>query len=150
MKVRKSDLGPLPLIYLDSSAYLCLLLGEKMSVQIEKAIHNRALCSSSFFALEVDRNLVRLSRERVISQKEFSKLHIQFKIDIEAFILKDLNLDLCLTGTFPAVKTPRSSDLAHLRTALWFMNQERLDGFLTLDAHQREAARELKLPVMEF
>ena len=148
MRVR--DLEALQMIYLDSSAYLCVLLGEKQSEKIEKLLQGKALCSSSFLVLEVERNLVRLSREKVISEKDFSKLHARLKSDVELFLFKDLDFDLSLSGVFPAVKTPRSSDLVHLRTALWFMNQERLGGFLTLDQHQLEAAMEMKLPVIEI
>jgi hypothetical protein len=46
----------------------------------------------------------------------------------------------------PAVATPRSLDLAHLRTALWFHATEPIDRFVTMDASQAEAARELGLP----
>jgi hypothetical protein len=44
------------------------------------------------------------------------------------------------------VSTPRTLDLAHLRTALWFHAQEPLTRFVSLDAAQREAAKELGLP----
>jgi hypothetical protein len=45
------------------------------------------------------------------------------------------------------VSTPRSLDLAHLRTALWFHTAEPLDRFVTLDVSQEDAAKELGLPV---
>jgi hypothetical protein len=67
--------------------------------------------------------------------------------DTVAFALRDLTLDLCASNLMPAVSTPRSLDLAHLRTALWFNASERLDRFMTMDASQRQAARELGLPV---
>ena len=47
----------------------------------------------------------------------------------------------------PIVSTPRSLDLAHLRTALWFHEREPLARFVSLDATQIQAARELRLPV---
>jgi hypothetical protein len=145
---QKLNLTSLPIIYVDTSAYLSLLLGEKMGPKIEKVISNCGLCSSSFLVLEVERNLVRLSRERLISEKLFLKLLLRFKADREAFIFKDLQLDLCSNGSFPAVKTPRSSDLVHLRTAIWFRDHEKLDGFLTLDSHQLDSAKEFRLPVI--
>jgi hypothetical protein len=40
--------------------------------------------------------------------------------DTSLFVLRDLTLDLCQSGLLPAVTTPRSLDLAHLRSALWF------------------------------
>ena len=60
-----SILGTQPLIYIDTSVYLCLLLGEKLSSQIEKSLQDQALCSCSILALEAERNLVRLSREKI-------------------------------------------------------------------------------------
>jgi hypothetical protein len=36
-------------------------------------------------------------------------------------VLKDLSLDLCLDPSLQAISTPRSLDLVHLRTALWFI-----------------------------
>jgi hypothetical protein len=61
--------------------------------------------------------------------------------------LRDLTLDLCQSTVLPAIATPRSLDLGHLRTALWFHAQQRIDRFVTRDASQEEAAREFGLPV---
>jgi len=47
----------------------------------------------------------------------------------------------------PAIATPRSLDLAHLRTALWFHRDARLARFMTMDRSQEEAAKEWGLPV---
>jgi hypothetical protein len=44
-------------------------------------------------------------------------------------------------------ETPWSLDLAHLRTALWFHAQQAIDRFVTMDASQEQAAKELGLPV---
>lgn len=49
-------------------------------------------------------------------------------------------------ATMPAVTTPRSLELAHLRTALWFHRREPLDCFVTRDEAQHQAAKELGLP----
>jgi hypothetical protein len=67
--------------------------------------------------------------------------------DLEVFALRDLTLDLCTDQRLPIVSTPRSLDLVHLRTALWFHEREPLKRFVTLDEQQRLAARELTLPV---
>jgi acyl-CoA thioesterase len=67
--------------------------------------------------------------------------------DANLFVLRDLTLDLCASNTLPAVATPRSLDLAHLRTALWFHAPERIDRFVTMDTSQEQAAKELGLPV---
>jgi hypothetical protein len=56
-------------------------------------------------------------------------------------------LDLCQSNLLPAVTTPRSLDLAHLRSALWFHAAEQIDRFVTMDAAQEQSARELGLPV---
>jgi hypothetical protein len=66
--------------------------------------------------------------------------------DMAFFVLRDLTLELCRSNVVPAVATPRSLDLAHLRTALWFHAAEPIDRFVTMDAAQAEAARELGLP----
>lgn len=67
--------------------------------------------------------------------------------DLELFVLRDLSLDLCGSNAIPAVATPRSLDLAHLRTALLFHGETAIDRFVSLDAAQRSAAKELGLPV---
>ena len=67
--------------------------------------------------------------------------------DTTRFVLRDVTLDLCQSMTLPALFTPRSLDLAHLRTALWFHAAEKIDRFVTMDASQEQAAKELGLPV---
>jgi len=57
------------------------------------------------------------------------------------------NLIGLASNLLPAVTTPRSLDLAHLRSALWFHAAERINRFVTMDSSQEEAARELGLPV---
>jgi hypothetical protein len=66
---------------------------------------------------------------------------------LSQFVLRDLTLDLCRSRVMPVVSTPRSLDLAHLRTALWFHEREPLSRFVSLDAAQIQAARELGLPL---
>ena len=56
-------------------------------------------------------------------------------------------LDLCQSNLVPAVTTPRSLDLAHLRSALWFHAAEPINRFVTMDGSQEQAAGELGLPV---
>lgn len=70
-----------------------------------------------------------------------------FDEDRELFVLRDLTLDLCESSLLPAIATPRSLDLAHLRTALWFHAQAPLSRFVTMDDAQEQAAAELGLPV---
>jgi len=67
--------------------------------------------------------------------------------DTSLLVLRDLTLDFCQSAVLPAVTTPRSLDLVHLRSALWFHAADRIDRFVTLDAAQQQSARELGLPV---
>jgi hypothetical protein len=132
--------------YIDTSAYLCILLGEAGHESLRRELAGADLLSSVLLVLEAGRNLVRLSRERLLTPAEFHKCASRLENDTLQFMLRDLTLDLCQRGTMPAVSTPRSLDLAHLRTALWFHQQERLTRFVSLDEWQTIAARELGLP----
>lgn len=137
-------------IYLDTSAYLCILLGEEQSQTLSKKIQRKELCSSSFLFLEAERNLIRLSREKVISISDSSLALQRLKSDQALFVVRDFTLELALTSEYPPLRTPRSSDLLHLRTAKWFHQNGGLEHFVTLDQNQKMAALELNLPVMEF
>lgn len=134
-------------LYVDTSAYLCVVLGEDRSAELAKALDGAQLHSSVLLVLESRRNIVRLARTGHLPAARMNELLGQVAEDMRAFTLRDVGLDLCTDPTLPAVTTPRSLDLAHLRTAVWFHRRQRLDGFLTLDRDQRDAARELGLPV---
>lgn len=136
-----------PLVYLDTSVYLGVLLGERPALKLLPALAKRRFCSSIFLLIESERNLVRLSREGILSEKDYDKSIRQLKEDQALFLFKEVTMDLCLTGQFPPIRTPRSSDLVHLRTALWFLNNGGLNRFLTLDERQKNAAADLGLPV---
>lgn len=103
--------------------------------------------SSVLLILEARRNLIRLAREDALDPERYDACLERVAADVEQFILRDFTLDLCVANVVPAVVTPRSLDLAHLRTALWFHAEQRIDRFVTMDAGQRLAARELGLPV---
>ena len=105
------------------------------------------LLSSSLLAIEAHRTLVRLARDGTMSTARLNSALEQLERDLDQFVLRDLTLDLCRAGPMPVVSTPRSLDLAHLRTALWFHARDPLARFLSLDAPQNEAARELGLPI---
>jgi hypothetical protein len=98
-------------------------------------------------ALETGRNLVRLSRAGLLTPEEFHKCAAQLEDDRHQSMLRDLTLDLREARTMPAVSMPRSLDLAHIRTALWFHEREKLTRFISLDEQQTISARELGLPV---
>jgi len=132
--------------YVDTSAYLCILLGEPGHEPLRRELAGAQLLSSVALTLEAGRNLVRLSREGLISASEYLLCADMLESDMRHFLLRDLTLDLCSSRAMPAVSIPRSLDLAHLRTALWFHDRENLTRFVTLDEAQRMAARELGLP----
>ncbi len=133
--------------YVDTSAYLCVLLGEAGHESLRRELAGAELLSSVLLVLESGRNLVRLSRDGLLSVEEFQKCVSTLEAHVRQFVLRDLTLDLCGVRTMPAVSTPRSLDLAHLRTALWFHEKEKLTRFVSLDDEQTQSARELGLPV---
>lgn len=97
--------------------------------------------------LEARRNLVRMAREGALTPSQYKICMERVEEDQELFVLRDLTLDLCASNLLPALATPRSLDLAHLRTALWFQREARIARFVTLDGALEQAARELGLPV---
>lgn len=133
--------------YVDTSAYLCVLLGEQGWEPIARALDGGQLLSSSLLALEAERTLVQLSRAGRLSPKDLANAIDRLVEDLAQFVLRDLTLDLCRSRVMPIVSTPRSLDLAHLRTALWFHEREPLIRFVSLDVAQTQAARELGLPL---
>lgn len=132
-------------LYLDTSAYLGILLREERAAALPGTMVGAELLSSVLLVLEARRNLIRLAREGSLSPEAYEACMSQVTEDIAKFELRDLTLDLC-AGAVPAVATPRSLDLAHLRTALWFHQERPLHRFVSLDATQLQAARELGLP----
>lgn len=133
--------------YVDTSAYLCLLLGEAGWQRLAQEFRGAQLLSSVLLALESERTLVLLSRTGRLTPSEVQNALDRLARDLDHFALRDLTLDLCRSRAMPIVSTPRSLDLAHLRTALWFHGQRALTRFVSLDAAQNQAARELALPV---
>jgi hypothetical protein len=134
-------------LYLDTSAYLGILLGEAGHEKLIRETTGAELLSSVVLVLEAGRTIVRLSREGILTPADFQNCLSSLSNDMDQFLLRDLTYDLCGSMTMPVVSTPRSLDLAHLRTALWFHQQKKLNRFVTLDESQRMAARELGLPV---
>ena len=134
-------------VYIDTSAYLCVLLGEEGAEELARQTHDAELLSSVLLVLEAKRNLVRLAREGAIKPDQYKVFLDRVDGDLRGIVLRDLTLDLCSSNLMPAIATPRSLDLVHLRTALWFHANEPLDRFVTADAAQQQAAEELGLPV---
>jgi hypothetical protein len=132
--------------YVDTSAYLCVLLGEAGWEKLAKELEGGQLLSSSVLALEAERTLVHLSRSERLAAADLQRALERLTGDLAQFVLRDLTLGLCHSRVLPIVSTPRSLDLAHLRTALWFHQRVPLTRFVSLDAPQVQAARELGLP----
>jgi hypothetical protein len=134
-------------LYLDTSAYLCILLAEEGSERLSKDTAGAELLSSVLLVLEARRNLIRLAREGALKPQQYTACMNRLENDVDRFVLRDLTLDLCHSNVLPPIATPRSLDLAHLRTALWFHAEDPIERFVTMDASQEEAAKELALPV---
>jgi hypothetical protein len=134
-------------LYFDTSAYLCVLLAQEGAEEISQETAGAQLLSSVLLVLETNRNLVRLAREGRLESDQYKSAVGRLEQDISLFLFRDLTLDLCQSRAMPAISTPRSLDLAHIRTALWFHATEKIDRFITMDASQEEAAKELGLPV---
>jgi hypothetical protein len=95
----------------------------------------------------LQRPLVHLSRAGQLTPADLQNAIDRLALDLDHFALRDLTLDICRWRVMPIVSTPRSLDLAHLRTALWFHQRQPLTRFVSLDVPQNQAARELGLPV---
>ena len=134
-------------LYVDTSAYLCMLLAGDGADRLSAETAGAELLSSVLLVLETRRNLVRLAREGALTPAQYKTCLDRVDEDQQLFVLRDLTLDLCESNPLPAIATPRSLDLAHLRTALWFHRDVRIGRFVTMDSSQEEAAKELGLPV---
>lgn len=132
---------------MDTSAYLCILLAEEGWDRVSEETAGAELLSSVLLVLETKRNLIRLAREGALAPEQYKACMDRVDADTNVFVLRDLTLDICASNILPAIATPRSLDLAHLRTALWFHTPERIDRFVTMDSSQEQAAKELGLPV---
>lgn len=133
-------------VYLDTSAYLALLLDEPGAAAIAARTDGAVCLSSVLLLLEARRNLVRFARQGALDVGQYEACVARLASDAELFELRDLTIDLCSSLALPAVATPRSLDLAHLQTALWFHTEAPLDAFVTLDSALAQAAREFGLP----
>jgi predicted nucleic acid-binding protein len=134
-------------VYLDTSSYLSLLLDEEAAVDLRSELDVAEVLSSVLLIVEARRNLVRLAREGSVTREHYQAATERVALDMRKLVLRDVTLDLCEPHPLPAVATPKSIDLIHLHTALWFHRAEPVDRFLTMDAAQRDAARELGLHV---
>ena len=147
MNLEATERPPRLRLYVDTSAYLCILLGEEGSERLSRETGAAELLSSVLLVLEAKRNLIRLAREGTLRANRYKTVINRLEQDVPRFVLRDLTLELCQSVTMPAVATPRTLDLAHLRTALWFHTAQKIDRFVTMDSTQEQAAREIGLPI---
>lgn len=138
-------------VYLDTSAYLSVLLHESPWLRVQNHLKGKSYYTSSILFLEAHRCLIRCSREKLLSGEEFTILFKRLNEDQNLFVIKDVTLDLCFDYTFPAVSLPKSLDVIHIRTALWFQETENLKlEFVTCDETQALSAKELGLKTIVF
>ena len=81
-------------IYVDTSAYLCLILSEKGHEAIVKETAGAQLFSSVLLVLEARRTLTRLAREGAITAESCQQCLARVDRDIDHFALRDLTLDV--------------------------------------------------------
>jgi hypothetical protein len=124
-----------------------MLLAEEGAERLSEETAGGVLLSSVLLVLETKRTLVRLARESTLTPEQYKACLDRLGEDVALFALRDLTLDLCESNLLPAIATPRSLDLAHLRAALWFHAEEPITRFVTVDAAQAQAAKEMGLPV---
>ena len=136
-------------VYLDTSVYLGFLLRESSALSFLSVMAHKKACTSVLLLVESERNLVRMSRSRILSSALYQQAIRQLHKDKESFLFKDVTMDLCMSGEYPPVRLPRASDLVHLRTARWFQERGELEGFITLDEPQKAAAYDFGLPVID-
>ncbi|MGH9657318.1 MAG: hypothetical protein ACRD96_02180, partial [Bryobacteraceae bacterium] len=98
---------------------MCILLAEEGAERLSAATAGAELLSSVLLVLEARRTLVRLAREGALKPEQYKACLDRVADDTNLLMLRDLTLDLCVSNLLPAITTPRSLDLAHLRTALW-------------------------------
>lgn len=133
-------------LYVDTSAYLAVVLGEDHGAEIEARFQGAELLTSALLFLEAPRALVRLARQGQLTEDRYLELTERVREDQHWFLVRELTLPICTEHVFPSVSIPRSLDLAHLRTARRFHLDLPLTAFLSLDRAQLRAAQQLGLP----
>lgn len=145
--IQKAKVTAAGACYIDSSAYVEHLIGSTQQPEVDELIRGKRWVSSVLLVLETQRTLVNWARTKRLAAEKYARAVERLQGEFEAFTFRALTIDICVARGMPEASTPRSLDLAHLRTALWFHNREPLTQFVTLDEQQRYAAKELGLPV---
>lgn len=134
-------------VFVDTSAYLVWTLNQAGAAEIEKQLTGASLFASSILFIEAERALLQLTRTKILNPTQGIMLRESLVAHASYFTVREPSLELSLSNRFPAVTTPKSADLIHLRTALWFHENEALDLFLTTNKQQAIAAAEFGMPV---
>ena len=134
-------------LYVDSSAYLALVLRNPGFEKISDELDGQSLLSSVLLIAEVERCFMYLSRQGKLTSNEMLDMRARFAEDLEYFALRPVTLELASESVMPSVTTPRTLDLLHLRTALSFHRADPIRRFVSRDKQQITGARGLGLPV---
>src|SRR5438094_10585784 len=108
----KTDQTPSPRrLYLDTSAYLCMLLREQGSDTLKEETTGAELLSSVLLILKAKRNIVRLTREGMLDPDQYKRCLARIEADTGLLLLSVLTMDICRSITIPSVSTLSSLDL---------------------------------------
>ena len=105
-------------LYIDTSAYLCMLLGEQGAERLSREMIGNQLLSSVLLVIETRRNLVRLARDGRLEQEQYKNSIERMEEDMTLFFLRDLTLDLGQSIVLPAVATQNSYFPIHAPSCL--------------------------------
>jgi hypothetical protein len=132
--------------YLDTSAYLAILFGEKSGDKIQKIISGK-IYSSWLLYCEAKRTILHYRRQNWVDDAQLNSLLDQFNADCEVIGFCALNDAVLKGAAFPSSVLPKSSDIAHLQTALFLRGQSLIEVFISRDIVQINAAKEMGLAV---
>ena len=82
-------------MYLDTSAYLCILLAEEGWHELSEKTDDAEVLSSVLLVLEAKRNLIRLAREGTLKPDVYKVCMDRLDADTARLVFRDLTLDLC-------------------------------------------------------
>lgn len=126
----------MPLVYLDASAVVKAVRGERGAVALEAYLDGAELVSSELVLTEVPRALHRVAAERPRLQLETSLRRAAETLDLLS--LRPVDDALLIGAGMFAEPTLRSLDAIHVATALHVYP---IDAFVTYDKRQAAVAR---------
>ena len=129
--IKKITRPEAPTVFLDTSAYLMWALDQPGSQELNAIFIQSKLVASSILFIESERAFIHLARTRAITHENALMLRASLVQHVRHFVVREPSLEICLSNRFPGMTTPKSADLIHLRTALWFMDNGGLQKFIT-------------------